>query len=124
MEYNLEYEIIFQCDNKNLEKISELRTLGSSITSMELCMVLEDRLNELKLNDEKIKKISYNFNRDDFITLIIHVISLKRLTKDYQLELRDKFLEIINNEFNINRIHVFRDKNQELKEVYLRLFLK
>ena len=116
MEYDLEYKILFQCHNKNLEKISEIKALGSSITSMEMCMIFEDRLKELKLSDEKVKKISYNFNRDDYIELIIHITSEKRLSKEYLLDLKEKFLRIINNEFAVNRIHIFKGN-----EVYLQV---
>lgn len=116
MEYDIEYKILFQCHNKNLEKISEIRALGSSITSMEMCMIFEDRLKELKLKDEKVKKLSYNFNRDDYIELIIHITSDKKLSKDYLLELKERFLKVINEEFKVNRIHVFKGN-----EVYLQL---
>lgn len=119
MEYDLEYKVLFQCHNKNLEKISEIKALGSSITSMEMCMIFEERLKELNIKDEKVKKLSYNFNRDDYIELIIHIISDKKLSKEYLLSLKEKFLNIINKEFAVNRIHIFKGN-----EVYLQVLNK
>ena len=81
-EYHLEYLVKFIVNSKNLETIGEVRSLGSTITSMEFCMLLDDRLKELKFNYENIKKVSYNYNRENKIIVEQNLFSEKYLSKD------------------------------------------
>lgn len=121
-EYDLDFKTSFKCGRKNLSNVQEIKDLGSSITAIELCMMIEDRLEKLKLKDERVKKISYNFNREnDYIYFSIHLMSIKRLNKETLSELKDNFFKTIEKEFSENRIHVFENKNKDLKDVYLKI---
>lgn len=121
MEYDLDFETLFICDNKSLKTVNDIKSLGSSITSMEMCLILEDYLKNLNLSNEKVKKLSYNINRDSsVITFKIHILSIKRITKNDLLDIRDKFLGIINTWFSSNKIHTFV-VNKEKKEVFLKV---
>lgn len=123
-EYHLEYLIKFIVDGKNLETVRDIKSLGSSITSMELCMIIEDYLQSINISDKNIKKISYNFNRDDIITLIINISSNKKLSKESLKSLKEDLFNHIEDIFLNNKIHTFADKSRKIHEVYLKVEYK
>ena len=59
MEYSLEYDLQFKIKRKSLESVNQLRSLGSSITSLELCMIIEDKLNTIDFKDDMIQRVSF-----------------------------------------------------------------
>lgn len=123
-EYQLEYLIKFIVDGKNLETVRDIKSLGSSITSMELCMIIEDYLQSINISDKNIKKISYNFNRDDIITLIVNISSNKKLSKESLKSLKEDLFSRIEDIFLNNKIHTFADKSRKTHEVYLKVEYK
>lgn len=123
-EYQLEYLIKFIVDGKNLETVRDIKSLGSSITSMELCMIIEDYLQSINISDKNIKKISYNFNRDDVITLIANISSNKKLSKESLKSLKEDLFSRIEDIFLNNKIHTFADKSRKTHEVYLKVEYK
>lgn len=123
-EYRLEYLIKFIVDGKNLETVRDIKSLGSSITSMELCMIIEDYLQSINISDKNIKKISYNFNRDDVITLIVNISSNKKLSKESLKSLKENLFNHIEDIFLNNKIHTFADKSRKIHEVYLKVEYK
>ena len=123
-EYRLEYLIKFIVDGKNLETVRNIKSLGSSITSMELCMIIEDYLQSINISDKNIKKISYNFNRDDVITLIVNISSNKKLSKESLKSLKEDLFSRIEDIFLNNKIHTFADKSRKTHEVYLKVEYK
>lgn len=123
-EYHLEYLIKFIVDGKNLETVRDIKSLGSSITSMELCMIIEDYLQSINISDKNIKKISYNFNRDDVITLIVNISSNKKLSKESLKSLKEDLFSNIEDIFLNNKIHTFADKSRKIHEVYLKVEYK
>ena len=123
-EYHLEYLIKFIVDGKNLETVRDIKSLGSSITSMELCVIIEDYLQSINISDKNIKKISYNFNRDDVITLIVNISSNKKLSKESLKSLKEDLFSRIEDIFLNNKIHTFADKSRKTHEVYLKVEYK
>ena len=123
-EYRLEYLIKFIVDGKNLETVRDIKSLGSSITSMELCMIIEDYLQSINISNKNIKKISYNFNRDDVITLIVNISSNKKLSKESLKSLKENLFNHIEDIFLNNKIHTFADKSRKIHEVYLKVEYK
>lgn len=123
-EYQLEYLIKFIVDGKNLETVRDIKSLGSSITSMELCMIIEDYLQSINISDKNIKKISYNFNRDDVITLIVNISSNKKISKESLKSLKEDLFNQIEDIFLDNKIHTFADKSRKIHEVYLKVEYK
>ena len=123
-EYHLEYLIKFIVDGKNLETVRDIKSLGSSITSMELCMIIEDYLQSINISDKTTKKISYNFNRDDVITLIVNISSNKKLSKESLKSLKENLFNHIEDIFLNNKIHTFADKSRKIHEVYLKVEYK
>ena len=124
MDYTLDYILEYTCDNKNLKTVREIKSLGSSITSMELCMIIEDYLQSINISDKNIKNISYNFNRDDVITLIVNISSNKKLSKESLKSLKEDLFNQIEDIFLDNKIHTFADKSRKLHEVYLKVKYK
>ena len=124
MDYTLDYILEYTCDNKNLKTVREIKSLGSSITSMELCMIIEDYLQSIKVSDKNIKKISYNFNRDDVITMSVNISSNKKLSKESLKSLKEDLFNQIEDIFLDNKIHTFVDKSRKLHEVYLKVKYK
>lgn len=124
MDYTLDYILEYICDNKNLKTVREIKSLGSSITSMELCMIIEDYLQSIKVSDKNIKKISYNFNRDDVITMSVNISSNKKLSKESLKSLKEDLFNQIEDIFLDNKIHTFADKSRKLHEVYLKVKYK
>ena len=124
MDYTLDYILEYTCDNKNLKTVREIKSLGSSITSMELCMIIEDYLQSIKVSDKNIKKISYNFNRDDVITLIVNISSNKKISKESLKSLKEDLFSRIEDIFLSNKIHTFADKSRKTHEVYLKVEYK
>ena len=118
MDYTLDYILEYTCDNKNLKTVREIKSLGSSITSMELCMIIEDYLQSINISDKNIKNISYNFNRDDVITLIVNISSNKKLSKESLKSLKEDLFSRIEDIFLNNKIHTFADKSRKTHEVY------
>ena len=109
-EYHLEYLVKFIVNGKNLETIEEVRSLGSTITSMEFCMLLDDRLKELKFNYENIKKVSYNYNRENKIIVEQNLFSEKSLSKDKLNKIRSEFIDVANTYYSNNKFHTFNNK--------------
>lgn len=121
-EYHLEYLVKFIVNGKNLETIGEVRSLGSTITSMEFCMLLDDRLKELKFNYENIKKVSYNYNRENKIIVEQNLFSEKSLSKDKLNKIRSEFMDVANAYFSNNKFHTFHNKQKVITEMFIELF--
>ena len=120
MEYSLEYDLQFKIKRKSLESVNQLRSLGSSITSLELCMMIEDKLNTIDFKDDIIQKVSFSFIRKDKIKLILSIIAKKKLNKNDLELLREDILKKMNNYFNKHIVHVFLYKNNK-NEVYIKV---
>ena len=121
-EYHLEYLVKFIVNGKNLETIGEVRSLGSTITSMEFCMLLDDRLKELKFNYENIKKVSYNYNRENKIIVEQNLFSEKSLSKDKLNKIRSEFMDVANTYFSNNKFPTFHNKQKVITEMFIELF--
>ncbi len=121
-EYHLEYLVKFIINSNYLETIKEVKSLGSTITSMEFCMLLDDRLKELKFNYEDIKKVSYNYNRENNIVINQTLFSEKSLSKNKLNRLRDYFLDVANTYFSNNKFHTFHNKKRVITEMFRELF--
>lgn len=117
-EYCLEYVVKFKCCKKNLETIKELKSLGSSISPIEFCMILDDRLKMFKLVYNDIKDISYLYNREDKIVIKQIISSEKRINKEVLEKIRLEFLKQTNKYFSKNVFHTFK-KNSKKYEVFI-----
>lgn len=120
-EYDLKYVVKFKVGRKSLETLNEVKSLGSSISSLEFCMMLDDKLKQLGLTYEDIDKISYYYNRDNDIIIKQQLVSKKRIYKSRLDEIRSDTLNKTNEYFKKNVFHVFHNKEYKRLEMFIRI---
>lgn len=120
-EYDLKYVVRFKVGRKSLETLDEVKSLGSSISSLEFCMMLDDRLKALKMSYEDIDKISYYYNREKEIVIKQTLVSKKRIYKSRLEEIRQDTLKCMNDFFAKNPFHTFHNKDYKRLEMFIRI---
>lgn len=110
VEYKVSYNLRFKNKEKNCNTLYEIKEYGSSISFMELSMILDDILKDFNFS-QKDMKISYNINkRDNELYLYIAFTLEKRQNKE---ELKKLFLVELNEYLEDRRVHIFIKNNIE-----------